>query len=126
MVKQSKIGEIDLKAAKLRAKNNEFSYERMPIFKKVIFTDGEIVFHLSDGQVISISLGLCKKLLNAIKEERENYKISGHFVFWVNLDESIEVEHLLNGTIVPKKANKRTIVAKLQNKKTGITAILKN
>ena len=111
MVKQSNIGEIDLKAAKLRAKNDEFSYERMPIFKKVLFTDGEIVFHLSDGQVISIPLGLCKNLLNATKEERENYKIRGHFVFWVNLDESIEVEHLLNGTIISKRPNKVTIRA---------------
>ena len=111
MVKQSKIGEIDLKAAKLRAKTDEFSYERMPIFKKVLFTESEIVFHLSDYQVISIPLGLCKKLLNATKEEREDYQIRGHFVFWDNLDESIEVEHLLNGTIIPKKPNKITIRA---------------
>ncbi|MEI6138289.1 MAG: DUF2442 domain-containing protein [Mariniphaga sp.] len=111
MVKQSNIGEIDLKAAKLRAKTDEFSYERMPIFTKVLFNVSEIIFHLSDGQVITIPLGLCKNLLNATKEEREDYEIRGHFVFWDNLDESIEVEHLLNGAIVPKKPNKKTIRA---------------
>lgn len=111
MVKQSNIGAIDLKAVKSRAKTDEFSYERMPIFTKVLFNVGEIIFHLSDGQVISIPLGLCKKLLNATKEEREDYEIRGHFVFWAIVDESIEVEHLLNGTIVPKKPNKVTIRA---------------
>ena len=83
----------------------------MPIFTKVLFNVSEIIFHLSDGQVITIPLGLCKNLLNATKEEREDYEIRGHFVFWDNLDESIEVEHLLNGAIVPKKPNKKTIRA---------------
>lgn len=87
----------------------------MPTFKKVVFSAGTIAFHLSDKRAIVIPLAWCEKLMNSTKDERENYVIRGHFVFWYSIDESIEVEHLLNGLIVPKRI-KKTVKSSKNNR----------
>jgi hypothetical protein len=121
MVKQSNIGEIDLKAAKLRAKTDEFSYARMPIFKKVVFNDSTIDFYLSDKSIVTIPLSWSKILLNASKQQREDYKIRTHFIYWYGINETLGVENLLNGSIVPKKPNKVTILAIKASKEGKVT-----
>ena len=100
-----------MEAAKIRAKEDEYSYLNMPTFIKVVFNSGTISFHLSDKRMITIPLSWSEKLFNSTKEVRENYIIRSHFVFWDSIDEIIGVKNLLNGSIVPKKVNTITIRA---------------
>ena len=78
----------------------------MPTFKKVVFNDSTIDFYLSDKRIVTIPLSWSKILLNATKEQREDYKIRAHFVYWYSINETLGVETLLNGSIVPKRINK--------------------
>ena len=103
---KNNLGEIDLKAVQLRAETDEYSYKRMPTFKKVVFNDSTIDFYLSDKTIVTIPLSWSKILLNATKEQREDYKIRAHFVYWYSINETLGVENLLNGSIVPKRINK--------------------
>ncbi len=79
------------------------NFREMPAIEKVIFLNSYIEFHLSDGRIITIPLIWVSKLNNAIKAERANYTIRGHFVFWDEIDEIIGAKNLLNGSIVPTK-----------------------
>ena len=105
-IKKSNIGEIDLEAVRKRAKTDELSYARMPIFKKAVFNDSTIDFYLSDKSIVTVPLSWSKILLNATKQQREDYKIRNHFIYWYGINETLGVENLLNGSIVPKRINK--------------------
>jgi len=79
-------------------KKNNLKFSEMPTFIKVEFVHTDIVFHLSDKNIITIPLSCIDLLKNATHEVRENYKIQGHFIFWDDIDEIIGVKNLLNGT----------------------------
>jgi hypothetical protein len=76
-------------------------FDDLPIIKKVVFLESMIEFHLSDKRIITIPFSWIKKLENSTEDERNDFKIRGHFVFWEKYDEIIGVKNLLNGTIIP-------------------------
>jgi len=73
----------------------------MPTVQNIRFENDSISFILSDLRTITIPLWRIPNLQNATVQERENFTVRGHFVFWDTLEEIIGVKNLLNGTIVP-------------------------
>jgi hypothetical protein len=71
----------------------------MAAFAEVSFSDDEVNFILTNGSVVVLPLSQLPKLQNASPEQRSNYEIQGHFIFWDELDEIIGVKNLFNGSI---------------------------
>ena len=67
--------------------------------QNVNLTDDELIVALNDGRTISVPLGWYPRLLHATLEERENWRLvgQGEGIHWPDLDEDINVEHLLAG-----------------------------
>jgi hypothetical protein len=82
-------------------RKNGNRFKDFPTIKTVLFTKSLIEFHLSDQRIITIPLKWITKLEQATQEQRSDFSIKGHFVFWENVDEIIGVKNLLNGSIVP-------------------------
>ena len=63
----------------------------------VTFTDTKMVVVLEDGRELSVPLEWFKKLRNASKEQRANWRFigKGEGVHWEELDEDISIENLL-------------------------------
>ena len=65
----------------------------------VRFTEQMVYITLSDGREVGLPLGheLLKWLAEATPEQRSNWSIEpgGDAVYWEDLDDGIEVEHLL-------------------------------
>ncbi|MGO9587566.1 MAG: DUF2442 domain-containing protein [Limisphaerales bacterium] len=69
--------------------------------ENVRFTDGTIHVHLDDGREISLPLNevpWLKWLAKATSKQRTNWTIEpgGFAIYWPDLDDGIEVCHLLN------------------------------
>ncbi|HET6559180.1 MAG TPA: DUF2442 domain-containing protein [Prolixibacteraceae bacterium] len=79
-------------------------FSELPTILSVTFDDDKVSFYLSDKRIITIPLHWIPKLEKAGQSTRENYKLSGHFIFWEEVDEIIGVKNLLNGTIVPNES----------------------
>ena len=77
-------------------------FTKMPTIISVAFGNESISFILSDCRIITIPLAWVPKLEKAPETTRENYVISGHFIFWEDVDEIIGVKNLINGSIVPR------------------------
>jgi hypothetical protein len=69
------------------------------IAKKVEFDDDSLSVELHDGQKIAIPLVYFPKLLQASREQRLAYIISGGGIglHWEELDEDIRIDNLLLG-----------------------------
>lgn len=64
------------------------------------FDDGMLFVRLSDGRELGLPLGRfvwLQWLANATPQQRENWSIEpgGYAIYWEDLDDGIEVEHLL-------------------------------
>ena len=66
---------------------------------RVWFDEYNMWVDLSDGRILAIPLEYFPRLLNASKEDRINYILSGNGtgIHWVKLDEDISVYGLLLG-----------------------------
>jgi len=65
------------------------------------FDDGNLYVGLSDGREISLPLARIawlKWLATATPQQRENWSVEpgGYAIYWEELDDGIEVEHLLS------------------------------
>lgn len=71
----------------------------IPAAEKVTITDHTLSVELSDGRTISVPMAWYPRLLNATKEERNNWRLigKGHGIHWKDLDEDISIENLLAG-----------------------------
>jgi len=70
-----------------------------PRIQDLRVTDDEIIAHLMDGRVISVSLAWLWRLSEATAAQRANFRIigSGQGVHWPEVDEDISVEGMLHG-----------------------------
>lgn len=80
-------------------------------------TDEELIVELEDGRTISIPLAWFPRLLYGLPEERENWRLigEGEGIRWPELDEDIEVEHLLAG--IPSRESQRSLQKWLQSRR---------
>ena len=72
----------------------------------VQFTDDTLSVSLRDGRVISVPLVWYPRLLNAMPEQRKNWKIAGggYGIYWPDIDEDLSTEGLLRGAPAAKSA----------------------
>lgn len=70
-----------------------------PLAKTIKFDDSMMWVELSDGRTLGTPLVYFPRLLNASKQQRECYEISGGGIglHWEELDEDIHVGYLLMG-----------------------------
>jgi hypothetical protein len=71
----------------------------------VEFTDDVLSVALMDGRTISVPLVWYPRLLNASKEERRNWRISGggYGIHWPDVDGDLSTEGLLRGAPAPRQ-----------------------
>lgn len=68
-------------------------------------TDDELSVRLMDGRTISVPLVWYPRLLNASKEQRDNWQIigGGYGIHWEGVDEDLSTEGLLRGAPAPRQ-----------------------
>ena len=61
--------------------------------------DDTLTVELDDGRTVSVPIAWYPRLLNASKEERENWRLigKGHGINWEAVDEDISIEGILAG-----------------------------
>ena len=71
----------------------------IPRAEDVSVTEDTLSVDLSDGRTISVPLDWFPRLVHAVPEERNNWRLigSGHGIHWEDIDEDISVEGLLAG-----------------------------
>ncbi len=76
----------------------------------------ELIVELDDGRTISVPLAWFPRLLNGTPDERENWRLigGGEGIHWPDLDEDIEVRHLLAG--IPSQEGQRSLEKWLQKR----------
>lgn len=85
--------------------------------QRVSITDEELIVELDDGRTISVPLAWFPRLLHGTPEERTNWRLigEGEGIHWPDLDEDIEVRHLLLG--IPSQETQRSFHKWLQSRK---------
>lgn len=70
-----------------------------PVATGVEVTEDTIRVELSDGRTITVPVSWYPRIDNATTAERKNWQLigSGHGIHWVDVDEDISVEALVNG-----------------------------
>ena len=83
--------------------------ETKPRAQAVKVTEEELVVELEDGRTISVPLAWFPRLLHATPSERANWEIigRGEGIRWPDLDEDIEVAHLLAG--IPSQESRESL-----------------
>jgi hypothetical protein len=73
--------------------------ETHALAKKVEFTEHDMVVSLVDGRKLTIPLVWFPRLVNATKDQLENYKLlgDGEGIRWPDIDEDLSVVGLLSG-----------------------------
>jgi hypothetical protein len=70
-----------------------------PVAVNVSVSDDKLMIDLSDGRSIVIPLEWYPRLVHALPEERQNWRLlgEGYAIEWPDLDEHIGIEGLLAG-----------------------------
>ena len=65
----------------------------------MVVTEDELVVRVEDGRTVSVPLAWYHRLLCGSSKERQNWRLigDGSGIHWPDLDEDIEVNHLLVG-----------------------------
>ncbi|MEI6430406.1 MAG: DUF2442 domain-containing protein [Pseudanabaena sp. ELA607] len=71
----------------------------IPTIQDVTITDDTLSVDLSDGRTISVPLAWYPRLLNASREERDDWRTIGQGagIHWHKLDEDISTKNLILG-----------------------------
>ena len=82
-------------------------------------TGEELIVELEDGRTVSVPLAWFPRLLHGSPEERANWRLigNGEGIHWPDLDEDIEVAHLLAG--IPSQESQRSLQQWLQKQREG-------
>ncbi len=74
-----------------------------PRAKEVSVSDADLSVLLADGRRITVPLAWYPRLLQATREQRENFELLGDGlgIHWPDLDEDLSVAGLLRGTPAP-------------------------
>jgi hypothetical protein len=69
----------------------------------VRFEDERLIVDLMDGRTIAAPLVWYPRLLNAMPEQRLNWRIAGagYGIYWPDIDEDLSAEELLRGAPAP-------------------------
>lgn len=96
---------------------NTLVIERQARAQTVNVTDEELIIELDDGRTISVPLVWFPRLLHGTPEERANWRLigGGEGIHWPDLDEDIEVRHLLAG--IPSQESSGSLQRWLQARK---------
>ena len=102
--------------------------ERRARAQTVFVTEEELVVELDDGRTLRVPLTWFPRLLHGTPEERANWRLigDGEGIHWPDLDEDIEVSHLLAG--IPSQESQRSLREWLErhrrasSRKTGRTS----
>ena len=88
---------------------NTLVIERQARAQTVKVTDEELIVELDDGRTISVPLTWFPRLLHGTLAERENWRLigDGEGIHWPELDEDIEVRHLLAG--IPSQESQHSL-----------------
>ncbi len=80
-------------------------------------TNEELIVELDDGRTISVPLAWFPRLMHGTSVERENWRLigDGEGVHWPELDEDIEIGHLLAG--IPSQESPRSLQRWLQSRR---------
>ncbi len=91
--------------------------ERQARAKLVKVTEEALIVDLEDGRTISVPLVWFPRLLHGTAAERANWRLigSGEGIHWPDLDEDIEVRHLLAG--IPSQESSDSLQRWLQTRK---------
>ena len=86
--------------------------------KDVRVTEDTLTVDLMDGRTISVPLLWFPRLVHGTPEERQNWRLvgQGEGIHWPDLDEDIEVEHLLAG--YPSGESQSSLKRWLEQRKT--------
>ena len=95
---------------------NTLVIERQAQAQHVRVTDEELIVELDDGRSICVPLAWFPRLLHGTPEERANWRLvgDGEGIHWPDLDEDIEVRHLLAG--IPSQESPRSLQKWLQSR----------
>ncbi|MCS7287662.1 MAG: DUF2442 domain-containing protein [Roseiflexus sp.] len=95
---------------------NTLVIERRAQAQTVNVTEEELVIELDDGRTISAPLAWFPRLLHGTPEERANWRLigDGEGIHWPDLDEDIEVRHLLAG--IPSQETQHSLQHWLQRR----------
>ena len=87
--------------------------------QKVRVTDDELIVELEDGRVLSVPLAWFPRLLHGTSKERSHWRLigDGEGIHWPDLDEDIEVMHLLAG--IPSQESPHSLQKWLRNRQRG-------
>jgi len=90
--------------------------------QEVQVTDEELIVALEDGRTISVPLAWFPRLLHGTPEERANWRFigNGEGIHWPELDEDIEVAHLLAG--IPSQESQHALQHWLQQRRQQATS----
>ena len=82
----------------------------------VRITAEELIVELEDGRTLSAPLAWFPRLYHGTPEERNNWRFigDGEGIHWPDLDEDIEVLHLLAG--IPSQESPRSLQKWLENR----------
>jgi len=88
---------------------NTLVIERQARAQKVKVTDEELIVELDDGRTICVPLTWFPRLLHGTVEERAHWRLigDGEGIHWPELDEDIEVSHLLAG--IPSQESQQSL-----------------
>jgi hypothetical protein len=86
----------------------------------VEITDDVLSVALMDGRTISVPLAWYPRLLNATREQRQNWQIAGggYGIHWPDIDEDLNTEGLLRGAPAPL-AKKRGATPQSKRRQKG-------
>lgn len=85
----------------------------------VHLTDDELIVELDDGRTIHVPLAWFPRLQYGTPEERAKWQLigDGEGIHWPDLDEDIEVEHLLLG--IPSQESRESFRRWLETRRRG-------
>lgn len=95
---------------------NTLVIERQARAQSVRVSEEELIVELEDGRTISVPLIWFPRLFYGTPEERANWRFigNGEGIHWPDLDEDIEIAHLLAG--IPSKESQRSLQRWLQRR----------
>jgi len=96
---------------------NTLVIERQARAQRVKVTDEELIVELEDGRTISVPLSWFPRLVHGTPEERAHWRLigEGEGIHWPELDEDIEVSHLLAG--IPSQESQQSLQKWLERRR---------
>ena len=90
--------------------------------KGVTFTETHAMIALADGRIIGVPLSWFPLLEAASGEERQNYELLGLNVYWLDIDDGIDLTALLTGLYLkPTSAYMDSIKAQIAARSQPVT-----